>query len=105
MRSVKVSIFAIVAVAIAVLAFRKMEGGTISGKVAPLDGASRVWAIQEADSLTTDIMDGAFILQQASEGIYTVIISAKQPFRDVTITGVKVEEGKVTDLGEVRLEQ
>jgi hypothetical protein len=105
MKSVKVSIFALAAAAIAVLAFRNMEGGSIAGKVAPLDGASQVWAIQGADSMKTDITDGAFNLQGAKEGTYTVIINAKQPFKNVTISDVKVDEGKVTDLGEIKLEQ
>lgn len=105
MRSIKVSIFALAAAAIAVLAFRKMDGGTIIGKVTPLDGASQVWAIQGADSIKTDIADGTFNLQGAGEGTYTVIIDAKQPFKNVTISDVKVSEGKVTDLGEIKLEQ
>ncbi|PSL35943.1 carboxypeptidase-like regulatory domain-containing protein [Chitinophaga ginsengisoli] len=105
MRSVRVSIFALAAAAVAVLAFRNTDGGTISGKVAPLDGASMVWAIRGADSLKTDIADGTFSVQGAEEGTYTVIIDAKQPFKNVTISNVKVEVGKVTDLGEIRLEQ
>jgi hypothetical protein len=105
MKSVKVSIFALAAAAIAVLSFRNMEGGSISGKVAPLDGASQVWAVQGADSMKTDIADGTFNLQGAKEGIYTVIINAKQPFKNVTISDVRVDEGKVTDLGEIKLEQ
>jgi hypothetical protein len=105
MKPVKVSIFALAVAAIAALSFHKMEGGSISGKVAPLDGASQVWAIHGADSLKTDIADGTFNLQGAEEGTYTVIIDAKQPFKDVTISDVKVSEGQVTDLGEIRLEQ
>lgn len=105
MRSVKVSIFALVAAAIAVLAFRNTDGGTISGKVTPLDGASMVWAISGADSLKADIADGTFSLQGAAIGTYTVVINAKQPFKNVTISDVKVDEGKVTDLGEIKLEQ
>ncbi|SHN42805.1 carboxypeptidase-like regulatory domain-containing protein [Chitinophaga sp. CF418] len=105
MRSVKVSIFALATAAIAVLAFRNPDGGTISGKVTPLDGASMVWAISGTDTLKTDIADGTFSLQGAGEGTYTVIIDAKQPFKNVTISDVRVDEGKVTDLGEIRLEQ
>ncbi|MCF6402300.1 carboxypeptidase-like regulatory domain-containing protein [Chitinophaga filiformis] len=105
MRSVNVSIFALAVAAIAVFAFRNMDGGTISGKVTPLDGASMVWAISGTDSLKTDIADGTFTLQGAEAGTYTVVIDAKQPFKDVTISDVKVDEGKVTDLGEIKLEQ
>jgi hypothetical protein len=105
MKLVKVSIFALAAAAMAALSFRNMEGGSITGKVAPLDGASQVWAVQGADSLKTDIADGTFNLQGAEEGTYTVIIDAKQPFKNVTISDVKVSEGQVTDLGEIKLEQ
>ncbi len=105
MNKIQVSIFALAVSAIAAFSFRNMEGGSITGKVTPLDGASAAWAIYGADTLKADMMDGTFNVQGAKTGNYTVIISAKQPFKNVTLSDVRVEEGKVTDLGEIKLEQ
>lgn len=105
MKKVSVSIFALVIAAITIFSFRSMEGGSITGKVSPLDGASLAWAIYGADTLKADVLDGTFNVQGAKAGIYTVIIGAKTPFKNVTISDVRVEEGRVTDLGEIKLEQ
>lgn len=105
MNGVKVSIFVLTVAAIAAFSFRQIEGGSITGKVSPLDGASVAWAVQGADTLKAEMIDGTFNLQGAKTGTYTVVVDAKQPFKDVTIPDVKVEEGKVTDLGEIKLEQ
>jgi hypothetical protein len=105
MKKVSLSIFALVIAASTVFSFRNIEGGAITGKVTPLDGANLAWAIYGADTLKADVLDGTFNVQGAKPGIYTVIISAKTPFKNVTIGDVKVEEGKVTELGEIKLEQ
>jgi hypothetical protein len=105
MKKFNVSILALaVAVGIA-FAFRNMEEGSISGRVTPADGANAAWAIHDTDTLKADIADGTFSLQGAKAGTYTVIVGAKQPFKDVTISNVKVDEGKATDLGEITLQQ
>jgi hypothetical protein len=97
--------FVFTAIAIGVFAFKSADTGTISGKVTPADAASQVWAFQATDTIKAPITDGAFTIQGAKAGTYTVIIGAKRPFQDVTVTNVKVEDGKATDLGEIRLQQ
>lgn len=86
------------------LAFNTFDGGTISGKITPADGATEVWAISGADTLKSAITDGAFSIAPAKAGSYTVIIDAKDPYKDATLNDVKVEDDKVTDLGEIKLD-
>ncbi|QHS62054.1 carboxypeptidase regulatory-like domain-containing protein [Chitinophaga agri] len=107
MKKVSVSILALVmtVITITIFSFRSMDGGAITGKVLPLDGASLAWAISGADTLKADVLDGTFNVQGAKAGIYTVIVNAKTPFKSVTLSDVRVEEGRVTDLGEIKLEQ
>lgn len=105
MKKIKVSVIALAAIALGAMAFRNTEGGSITGKVRPLDGATEAWAIQGSDSLKTPVSDGAFTFKDARAGSYTVIIDAKEPFKDATLTDVKVEDGKATDLGEINLQQ
>lgn len=104
MKKIKVSVIALAAIAFGALSFRS-EGGSITGKVRPMDGATEAWAIQGSDTLKTPVSDGAFTFKDARAGTYTVIIDAKDPFKDATMNDVKVEDGKATDLGEINLQQ
>ncbi|MBW8687617.1 carboxypeptidase-like regulatory domain-containing protein [Chitinophaga rhizophila] len=104
MKTTKFGLSALVAMVIGALAFNSFDGGTISGKVTPVDGATEVWAISGPDTLKASVTDGAFSVQPAKAGTYTVIIDAKDPYKDATLNDVKVEEGKVTDLGEIKLD-
>ncbi|HVI45543.1 MAG TPA: hypothetical protein VM802_11760 [Chitinophaga sp.] len=103
MKKMRVSILALAAVMSAALAFRNIDGGIITGKVTPADGATEAWAVQGTDTLKVPVSDGAFSFQNAKAGIYTVIIGAKVPFKPATVTDVKVEDGRSTDLGEIKL--
>ena len=105
MKKIKVTVIALAAIAIGAMAFRNTEGGSITGKVRPMDGATEAWAIQGSDTLKTPVFDGAFTFKEARAGAYTVIIDAKEPFKDATVNDVKVEDGKATDLGEINLQQ
>ncbi|MEZ2441184.1 carboxypeptidase-like regulatory domain-containing protein [Chitinophaga sp. RCC_12] len=103
MKKIKVSMLALAAVAFGAFAFKGVDGGTIAGKVTPAEGATEAWAIQGTDTLTSPVTDGAFNFQHAKAGAYTVIIGAKAPYKPATVTDVKVDDGKSTDLGEIKL--
>lgn len=103
MKTTTFGLSALVVLIVGALAFTTFDGGTISGKVTPVDGASEVWAISGMDTLKAPVTDGAFSVQSAKAGTYTVIIDAKDPYKDATLNDVKVEDGKVTDLGEIKL--
>ncbi|MBS0028636.1 carboxypeptidase-like regulatory domain-containing protein [Chitinophaga sp. 22321] len=94
---------ALAAVAFGAFAFKGVDGGTIAGKVTPAEGATEAWAIQGTDTLTSPVTDGGFNFANAKAGAYTVIKGAKAPFKPATVTDVRVEEGKSTDLGEIKL--
>lgn len=103
MKTTTFGLSALVVLIVGSLAFTTFDGGTISGKVTPVDGASEVWAISGMDTLKAPVTDGAFSVQSAKAGTYTVIIDAKDPYKDATLNDVKVEDGKTTDLGEIKL--
>jgi len=101
MKKISVSIVALAMIGIS--AFKAADNGSISGKVTPADVGSQVWAFQGSDTLKSPITDGVFTIKGAKAGSYTVVIGAKSPFKDVTVTNVKVENDKTTDLGEIKL--
>ncbi|CAL1520671.1 carboxypeptidase regulatory-like domain-containing protein [Chitinophaga sp. MM2321] len=103
MKKMKVTMLALAAVAFVAFAFKGIDGGSITGKVTPAAGATEAWAIQGTDTLKSPVSDGAFSFQNAKTGVYTIIIGAKEPLKPATVNDVKVEDGKATDLGEIKL--
>ena len=103
MKKMKVTMLALAAVAFGTFAFKGIDGGSIAGKVSPADAATEAWAITGTDTLKSPVSDGAFTFKDAKSGTYTVIIGAKAPYKPATVTDVKVEDGKSTDLGEIKL--
>jgi hypothetical protein len=76
--------------------------GAISGSVFPADAAYYVQATSVTDTAGTYILgDGSFLISGLPGGTYNVSISAAAGFTDLTITGVLVSTGIVTDLGEL----
>ncbi|MBC9910196.1 carboxypeptidase regulatory-like domain-containing protein [Chitinophaga varians] len=84
---------------------RTVEGGSISGKVTPADGAAEVEADNGSEKLKGAVSQGAFAIPAAKAGTYTITIVGKAPYKSAIIKDVKVEDGKATDLGEIKLEQ
>jgi hypothetical protein len=84
--------------------FKILQTGTIGGTIVPIDGAAAVWAIQNTDTVRTSPANGQFTLQ-AKPGVWKVIVDAKDPYKDVMIENVQVNDGKETNVGEIRLQK
>ncbi|WP_249219712.1 carboxypeptidase-like regulatory domain-containing protein [Chitinophaga sp. HK235] len=84
---------------------RAVEGGSITGKVTPAEGATAVEADNGSEKLKGTVSSGSFAIPAAKAGTYTITIHGKAPFKNAVIKDVKVEDGKATDLGEIKLEQ
>ncbi|ASZ10772.1 carboxypeptidase regulatory-like domain-containing protein [Chitinophaga pendula] len=105
MNRIKVGLIALAAAAVGTFSFKGIENGSITGKVTPADAATEAWAIKGTDTLKTAVNDGAFSFQDAKNGTYTIVVDARDPFKDAVVNDVKVEDGKATDLGEIKLAQ
>lgn len=82
-----------------------VEGGSITGKITPPDGATEVEAAMGEEKVKGAISEGAFTIPSVKAGTYTVTVLGKSPYKNAEIKDVKVEDGKATDLGEIKLEQ
>ena len=89
---------------VALHSFRDSRSGSIGGTIVPADGASYVWAIQNRDTVRTAPANGQFSLP-AANGLWKVLVDAKEPYKDVLIENVQVNDGKETNLGEIRLQR
>ncbi len=84
--------------------FNSQKAGTISGSIVPADGALLVWAIQNTDTVKAAPANGLFTIN-ARSGTWKVIIDAKEPYQDVMMENVQVNDGKETSLGEIKLQR
>jgi hypothetical protein len=105
MKKAKLSIAALCIAAAGLFAFKAIEGGSIKGTVSPAEGATTVLAISATDTLKTDIKQGAFEILDVKANTYKLVVEAAAPYKSATVNDVKVEEGKATDVGEIKLVQ
>ncbi|MFB6457936.1 carboxypeptidase-like regulatory domain-containing protein [Chitinophaga sp. Hz27] len=84
---------------------RAAEAGSITGKITPADGATEVEAVNAEGKLKAAVSQGTFTIPGAKAGNYVITVVGKQPYKSAIVKDVKVEDGKVTDIGEIKLEQ
>ncbi|HRF76198.1 MAG TPA: DUF4382 domain-containing protein [Chitinophagales bacterium] len=82
--------------------FTAAESGAIAGNIFPLGAAFHVSAITATDTFGTSInADGSFLIGGLVDGSYDVKFSAVAGFTDITVPGVLVTNGSVTQIGEI----
>jgi hypothetical protein len=85
-------------------AFRSVDQSSITGKVTPGDAATAVWAVSGTDSVTANVVNGAFSLS-VKDGTYKVIVDAKEPYKDASVDNVAVSGGAPVDVGTIKLQK
>lgn len=89
----------------ALFAFNAGVATGIKGSVTPAEGVATVWAINGADSTKADASQGAFEFGDLKAGTYKVVVQDNAPYKNFEKENVTVNEGEVTDLGNITLEQ
>ena len=98
------AIFAIL-VATVLLAFTLLPGGSVKGAINPINGGIKCWAISQTDTFQTNIINGAFEINNMKPGNYRIAIEAIPPYKNTVREGIDIRSGEVTDIGEIRLQQ
>lgn len=93
--------FAVIAMVVALHAFRFMKQSGITGKIIPSHRAGIIWAIGDGDTLKAGHTDGVFSFT-VKPGTWKLIVKANPSFHDVVVY-TTAEEGKTIDLGEIKL--
>ena len=88
----------------AIYAFQDKNQTSIIGRITPLGGANVAWAVSGRDSVTSNIVNGAFSFA-AKQGIYKVFIDAVEPYKDAVLENISVKEGQTVDVGEIVLQR
>ncbi len=87
-----------------IFAFSQTKSAAIVGKISPADGAESVWAISATDSVRAALAAGSFSLP-VKNGIYKVIVDAKEPYKDVLLDNIEVKQDQPVDVGEIVLQK
>jgi hypothetical protein len=80
------------------------QQSSITGKVSPSEAAETAWVISAKDTLKTTIVWGNFSLQ-ANPGIYKLIVSAKAPYKNISLGNLEVRQNRILDIGEIILQK
>ena len=105
MKNTKLILLALGIAVTGFFSFINIDGGSIKGTVTPADAAATAWAVSTTDTLKDAIENGIFEITGVKAGTYTIIIEAKSPNNHATKAGIVVTDGKVTDVGEIKLPQ
>lgn len=79
--------------------------GTIKGRVVPYNAALHVWAVSDKDTASGIVQNGAFDIKNLKAGKYRVIAEGLRPYKVTTKPDVLVNDGAVTDIGDIILDQ
>jgi len=105
MKKAKLALVALVISAAMLFSFNALQTSTIKGTVTPSDKAIKAWAMSSTDTLSANVLNGAFEIKDAKPGTYSVIIEAEAPYASTRRKDVVVTDGvPVTDIGEIKLQ-
>lgn len=76
----------------------------IHGTITPPEGAKKVWAIGEKDSVSAMPQTGNFMMD-VKPGNWKLHIQAVPPYKDAVVENLHVKEGQYTDAGVIQLLQ
>ncbi len=93
-----------ISVVLAIYAFQNNDQTSIIGRINPIGGANVAWALSGRDSLSSNVVNGAFSFA-AKPGIYKVVIDAVEPYKDAVLENISVKEGQTVDVGEIVLQR
>jgi hypothetical protein len=77
---------------------------SITGKISPAEASETGLIIGKKDTLKTPIVWGNFS-QQVKPGTYKFVVSAKAPFKNVSLGNLEVNENHILNVGELMLQK
>ncbi|HEY2721289.1 MAG TPA: carboxypeptidase regulatory-like domain-containing protein [Chitinophagaceae bacterium] len=89
---------------ICIYAFQSKNQTSIVGRINPVSAANTARAVSGHDSITSNIINGAFSFE-AKPGIYKVVIDAVEPYKDAVLENINVKDGQTVDVGEIALQK
>lgn len=76
---------------------------SIYGNIEPVGAASKVLAIKGTDTVAVVPQSGKFSIAVSTGGVWKLYVQAISPYKDATVNNIKVEDGRSTDAGIIKL--
>ena len=78
----------------------------IQGSIDPPDGAKRMWAISNKDTIpiVPSPSSGVFLVE-VKAGAWKLFVEARSPYTNTERDNIVVTEGQVTDIGIIKLSE
>lgn len=74
----------------------------IQGSVDPPDGAKRMWAVSNRDTIPVVPSSGNFLIE-VKPGTWSLFVEAKSPYSNAQRDNIVVTDGQITDIGIIKL--
>jgi len=84
--------------------FSSQQQTSITGTISPEEVADVALLIHAKDTLRTPVVWGSFS-QQVNPGMYKLVVSAKSPFKNVSIGNLEVKQNHTLNVGELILQK
>lgn len=106
MKNNKIVLWAVALLALILLVFAKpFTAGSVRGTIVPHASAAQVWLFSGTDTLRSSIQDDVFEIVNVKAGTYSLIVDPMPTYKTTVRTGIKVNDGEATNVGEIIMEQ
>jgi hypothetical protein len=87
------------------ISFSRMAGGSVRGTVTPPEAGLKAFLFSTKDTLSANVVNGAFQFFNVATGNYKLMVEAAPPYRNGIKDGVSVTDGQFTDAGQIELQK
>lgn len=106
MKNNKIVLWAVALLALIFLVFAKpFTAGSVRGTIMPHGSATQIWIFSGTDTLRTPVQDDVFEIINVKAGTYSLIVDAMPTYKTAVRSGIKVNDGEATNVGEIIMEQ
>lgn len=92
-------------IALCTMSFYTTSGGSVRGTVTPPEAGLKVFLFSGKDTVSGNIVNGAFLFSNVAAGSYKLLVEAAPPYRNGIKDGIVVTEGGFTDAGQLELQK
>jgi len=83
----------------------KIAGGSVRGTVTPVEAGLRAFLFSGKDTLSVNVLSGAYQFLKVPAGNYKLMVEAAPPYRNGIKEGINVTDGEFTDAGQIELQK
>jgi hypothetical protein len=98
-------VLVILIVGIIIMSFHKIAGGSVRGTVTPPEAGLRAFLFSGKDTVSVNIVNGAFQFSNITAGNYKLLVEAAPPYRNGVKDGIMVTASQFTDAGQLELQK